>query len=76
MSDRFIKAMITKIHMEYFPLKAFDYDLVTWSQKLSAKAEALLVPDGCLFGYCNDFVNRYSFIAYIGHLKSSPKGSG
>ena len=72
----FIRSMITRIHHEYFETKPYDYDPVEWSKKLSSNAEALLIPDGCLFGYCNDFSGRCGFISYIGHLKSCPKGSG
>ena len=76
LSEDFIRTLITEIHHEHFGEKPYDYDPVEWPRKLAQRAEALLVPGGCLFGYCNDFINRYSFIAYIGHLKSSPKGAG
>ena len=72
----FIGSLITRIHQEHFATKPYDFDPVEWPKKLSLKAEALLIPDGCLFGYCNDLANRYAFISYIGHLKSCPKGSG
>ena len=72
----FIGSLITRIHQEHFAAKPYDYDPVEWPKKLSLKAEALLIPDGCLFGYCNDSANRHGFISYIGHLKSCPKGSG
>ena len=76
LSAEFIRLMITRIHHEYFATKPYDYDPVEWPKKLSAKAEALLIPDGCLFGYCNDISGQCGFISYIGHLKSCPKGSG
>lgn len=72
----FIGSLIMRIHQEHFATKPYDFDPEEWPKKLSSKAEALLIPDGCLFGYCNDFANRYGFISYIGHLKSCPKGSG
>ena len=76
LSEDFVRGMILGIHNEYFPGKPHDYDPDEWPRKLSQKAEAILVPGGCLFGYCNDFLGRNSFISYIGHKKSCVRGAG
>ena len=82
LSPACILRFLSRVHEEYFPNLALEYDLVTYSEKLSSKANAIVAYKnrfedellGGAFGYCNNLENREAYLSFFGKVLVSPKG--